>query len=99
MNKVFETQEFTKIASSFDKNVQEWIESVKDQISENIYVGKPIRFDWFREKKLKNLRLYFIAREEKALLIALGNKKEQQEIIDSILKHKKEYLEEISALF
>ena len=67
---------------------------MKDQIAENLNVGKPLHFDWFREKKLGSKRLYFLINEntKKAVLVAFGDKKEQQKIINHILLNKELYL-------
>lgn len=98
MNDVYETETFSRIYVASEKSEQEWIEKMKDQISENLRVGKPLHFDWFREKKLSGKRLYFLINEntKKAILVAFGDKKEQQKIINYILLNKELYLKFIS---
>ena len=98
MNQVFETETFSKLCNVADKTIREWVEKVKDQLVENLNVGKPLRFEWFREKKFGTWRLYYLINEKqhKALLVALGTKKEQQKIIDHILQNKERYLKQIS---
>ena len=51
MNEVYETATFTKIKEACEKKEQEWIEKMKDQLKDNLNVGKPLRYSWFREKK------------------------------------------------
>ena len=60
------------------------------ELIENLRVGKPLRYDWFREKKFDNERLFYIINEDskKAILIAFGSKKDQQKIINHIILNK-----------
>ncbi len=94
MNEVYETNTFSKIYEASEKSEQNWIEKMKDQIAENLGVGKPLRFDWFREKKLGGKRLYFLINKntKKAILVAFGDKKEQQKMINHIIVKKDNYL-------
>lgn len=98
MNEVYETETFTRLLESSDKKIMDWVENVKDQLVQNLQVGKPLRYDWFREKKLGNKRLFYIINKStcKALLVALGNKKEQQKIIDHIIVNQERYINQIS---
>tara|TARA_B100000315_G_C14468289_1_gene537070 strand:+ start:878 stop:1099 length:222 start_codon:yes stop_codon:yes gene_type:complete len=66
---------------------------MKLQIKESSDVGKPLRFDWFREKKFGDKRLYYLIYQnlKRVLLVAFGSKKDQQKIIDHILKNKDRY--------
>ena len=77
-----------------EKSEREWVEKIKDQLKDNLEVGKQLRYDWFREKKLGNKRLYYLinTKANKAVLLAFGTKKEQQKIIDHILANKERYL-------
>lgn len=97
MNAVHETEAFFKLYETLEKAEQEWIGKVKDQLMENLEVGKPLRYDWFREKKLGNKRLYYLIniKSNKAILVAFGTKKEQQKIIEHILTNKERYLKVI----
>ena len=94
MNEVYETDTFSRIFEASEKSEKEWIEKMKDQIAENLRVGKPLRFDWFREKKLGGKRLYFLINEKtkKAVLVAFGDKKEQQSMINHIVLNRERYL-------
>lgn len=98
MNQVFETDTFSKICDASDNTVQRWIEKVKDQLSENLYLGRPLHFSWFREKKFGVWRVFYLINEKqsKSLLVALGTKKNQQKIINHIVENKERYLEMIS---
>ncbi len=93
MNEVYETDEFTKLYNASEKKEQEWIDKIKDQLLTNLRVGKPLRFDWFREKRFNNKRLYYLINEKtkKAILIAFGSKKDQRQIIEKIIINKERY--------
>ena len=77
---------------------KEWIDKMRDQLVINLRVGKPLRFDWLREKKLGVKRLYYLINEknQKAVLVAFGPKKEQQHIITHIIINKERYLKLIA---
>ena len=98
MNEVYETEPFSELYSALEKKEQEWIEKIKTPLSENLNAGKPLRYYWFREKKLDNKRLYFLINEKtkKAILLAFGPKKEQQKIIEHIILNKERYLKLIN---
>ena len=98
MNLVLETETFSKLIEASEKNEQIWIEKMKTQLKENLAVGKPLRYEWFREKKFGNKRLFYLINEstQKAILIAFGTKKEQQKIITHILINKERYLKQIA---
>ncbi len=62
--------------------------------------GKPLTFDFLREKKIGGKRIYFLVYEEVniVLLVNASNKKYQQETIDEIklfLPEFKKYVYEI----
>ncbi|MEK6920696.1 MAG: hypothetical protein AABX82_02345 [Nanoarchaeota archaeon] len=56
--------------------------------------GQLLRFDWFRERKFGDKRLFYLINEEshKAILVSFGSKKEQQHIINHIILNKEKYL-------
>ena len=62
MNEVFETETFSKLFETFEFSEKEWIDKMRDQLIINLRVGKPLRFDWLREKKLGVQRLYYSER-------------------------------------
>lgn len=90
---IYETETFSKLYGSMEKEEREWIDKIKIQIKENINVGKPLKFEWFREKKFGNKRLYYLIyyNLKRVLLVAFGSKKDQQKIIDHILGNKDRY--------
>ena len=98
MNNVYETEIFSKLYLAWEKKERDWIDKIKDQLRENLLVGKPLTFDWFREKKFENKRLYFLINKHnnKAVLVAFGAKKEQQKIINFIIVNKERFLKIIN---
>ena len=68
------------------------IEDLGNKVMEYPFVGKPLFFPFFREKRLGSLRIYFLIYENKkeVLFIDISTKKDQQEIIDKI----REYIRE-----
>lgn len=90
---VFGTDELTRQVSGLEKREQEWIRKIMKQLKVNPFSGKPLRFEWFREKKFENKRLYFVVAKEKksVLLVAFGDKKEQQKIIDTFWVNREIY--------
>ena len=76
-----------------EKVEQEWVDKIKRQLIENPQVGKPLRFDWFREKKFGNKRMYYLIYKDvsKILLVSFGTKRDQQKIIDHVIENKERY--------
>ena len=76
-----------------EKVEQEWVDKIKLQLIENPQVGKPLRFDWFREKKFGDKRMYYLIYKDvsKILVVSFGSKKDQQKIIDHIIENKERY--------
>lgn len=84
--RVFVTQKFDAKLANQEKAFCFWVEKVFGQLKENPFAGKPLGVKWFREKKFKGLRIYFLIFEDKkaVYLVNLGGKKDQQKIINSI---------------
>lgn len=92
MNEVFQTMEFKELLDCCDSDELMWVEKVKNQLKLNLNVGKPLRFSWFREKKLKNKRLFFVAGGNVALFVAFAVKKHQSLIIQRVIMNKEYYI-------
>jgi len=93
-NQVLETEAFSRLFETLEKREKNWIKKVVQQLKENFLVGKPLKFNWFREKKFGGKRLYYLVykKSEWILLVAFGTKKEQQKIINHILQNKEKYI-------
>ena len=92
-NKVLETEAFSHLFGTIESREKEWIKKIIKQLESNIELGKPLQFKWFREKKFENKRLYYLIYENSntVLLVAFGKKKQQQAIIDNVLKNRERY--------
>lgn len=82
------TESFDKAFSKLSKTQQAKIEDVFEQLQENPFVGKPLGYAFFREKKLEHQRIYYLIYQEQvvAFVIAISGKKDQQDTIDMIKK-------------
>ncbi|HLD97681.1 MAG TPA: hypothetical protein VI934_05050 [Candidatus Nanoarchaeia archaeon] len=96
---VYATESFKKLYSTLDRSEQIWIEKMKKQL-EDYPTGKPLHYDWFREKKYLNKRLYFLIDEttKKILFTAFASKKEQQKTINFVIANKEELLNHLRNL-
>jgi mRNA-degrading endonuclease RelE of RelBE toxin-antitoxin system len=84
----------------FDKEMNKLPESDKEiikkiflQLKENPYVGDQIRYRFFREKRIREKRIYYLVYDDLkiVLMAAIGGKKAQEETIDDIVRYFDEY--------
>ena len=68
-----------------------------EKLEQNPFVGKPLRYDFFREKRIDGFRIYYLILKDVLLVVFLdfSDKKEQQKIIDAILMTLNETILEI----
>ena len=73
------TEIFSKTLEKVDNRIRVWAEKVKFELKTNPYNGKQLRFEWFREQRFENYRLYYFVSEEpkRVLAIILAPKKDQ----------------------
>ena|SRR3989344_6526092 len=99
MYTVFRTRKFDReLEKQFTKREQEEVENIeRKQFSENPYVGDALGYPFFREKKVGGKRVYYLVYDDlkAVLMIAVSDKKTQQETINEIRLHLKEYYEVI----
>ena len=95
--RVFTTEEFNKLFSKLDGNIQKRIKKEIDQLETNPNVGKPLGYSFFREKKVDVYRIYYLIYEEYLVvfIVTISKKKDQQKAIDTIKNHIPSYREEI----
>jgi len=84
--KIYSTEEFDKDFSKLDSDLQRQIDREIQQLRVNPFVGKPLGYRFFREKKIKKFRIYFLIYEEYIVVfvIALSDKNAQQGAINTI---------------
>jgi mRNA-degrading endonuclease RelE of RelBE toxin-antitoxin system len=91
------TKQFDKDFSKLDNSVKVRIEDEIEQLAINPYVGRPLGYKFFREKKVDKFRFYYLIYEDHVVvfLIAISEKKDQQKTIDTIkhlIPHYKEFI-------
>jgi mRNA-degrading endonuclease RelE of RelBE toxin-antitoxin system len=74
------------------KNLQDSLKKQIFKLKENPYVGKPLGYRYFREKKIKKWRIYYLIYESRLVIyfIDVSDKKSQQIVIDKIKEKLKE---------
>ena len=93
--KVYTTPTFDKEVSKLSRADQDIIDKLFQQLKDNPYVGDQIRFKFFREKRIKEKRMYYLVYDDFCLVLAVafGGKKDQQKTIEEIIKYLPEYKE------
>ena len=64
MFRIFTTGEFDLDYDGLDNSIKEQIDKELKQLENNPYVGKPLGYKFFREKRVKNYRFYYLIYEE-----------------------------------
>ena len=84
--KVYRSQSFKRELSKFDKNFQNRVDKIEDELFENPYSGKPLGVRWFREKRYESNRIYYLIYEKlsSVIMVAISGKKDQQKVINTI---------------
>lgn len=90
---VYALNVFDKEMNKLSSDYLSKIEKIFLQLKDNPYVGDLIRYKFFREKRIKEKRIYYLVYDDLkiVLLVAIGGKKSQQETIDKIVSFFKEY--------
>ena len=92
MFKVIGTETYLKELEKWQKTERQAAEKMAVKLAKNPLGGKPLGFNFIREKKIRERRIYFLVYEDLKLvmLVATSGKKNQQVTIN----HIKEYLQE-----
>ena len=92
---VYTLNVFDKEMNKLSESDKELVQKIFLQLKENPYVGDQIRYKFFREKRVREKRVYYLIYDDLkvVLMVAVGGKKAQQETIDEIIKYFKEYRE------
>ena len=96
--KILITEEFERAFEKLDPSLQRRVENEINRLEENPYVGKPLGYKFFREKKILNYRVYYLVYDELVVVfvVALSDKKGQQKAISAIKSLIPFYREEVS---
>jgi mRNA-degrading endonuclease RelE of RelBE toxin-antitoxin system len=60
MYKVYRTETFDKQVKKLPKEEQKQIARIEYQLKINPFVGKPLGYKFFREKKIRGKRVYYL---------------------------------------
>ena len=91
--KVYRTKTFDKGFDRLPFAEQEMIKKFEKKLVDAPYLGRPLGYVFFREKKLNSRRIYFLIYEDVViiLMVAISDKKAQQVTIDAIKSKLNEY--------
>lgn len=87
MFRVFKVYRFEKSAKKLlTESQDEEVEQLINDLKNEKIVGQPLTYPFFREKKIRGKRVYFLVYEDLkvAFLVNVSKKKYQQETIDEI---------------
>ena len=86
MFRVFRSDWYEKKLSKLDKSERIRVEKFEQELKEQPLSGKPLGYEFFREKKFDGKRLLFLVYSEHSVvfLVTIVDKKVQQQIIDMI---------------
>ncbi|MBI4016070.1 MAG: type II toxin-antitoxin system RelE/ParE family toxin [Candidatus Aenigmarchaeota archaeon] len=80
------TEQFEKYFDKLDNSIRLQIIEKAQQLKMNPYLGTPLGYDFFREKRVMNYRFYYLIYGDMStiLFMAISSKKDQQQVIDRI---------------
>lgn len=98
--KVYRSESFKRELSKFDRNFQERVDKIEDELVENPYSGRPLGVKWVREKRYENYRIYYLVYNKlnSVFMVAISDKKDQQKIINTIRSMSDLFEEELKRL-
>ena len=90
---VYALNVFEKEMNKLSKSDKEIIQKIFLQLKEEPYVGDSLRYKFFREKRVREKRIYYLIYDDLKiiLIVAMGGKKAQKETIDEIIMYFDEY--------
>jgi mRNA-degrading endonuclease RelE of RelBE toxin-antitoxin system len=85
---VYTTESFEKEVERLSTSDREIIQNTCVKLKDNPYVGDHIRYKFFREKRLREKRIYFLVYDDLnvVLVVGFGGKKAQEDTIDEVVK-------------
>lgn len=84
---VYITETFEKEINKLSGSDKKIIQNMFLQLKENPYVGDQLRYRFFREKRLREKRVYYLIYDNLSavLVVAISDKKAQQQTINEII--------------
>ncbi|MDO8460560.1 MAG: hypothetical protein Q7S74_05600 [Nanoarchaeota archaeon] len=97
MYRVFRSDWYDKKLQKLDKSEQDRVVRFEQALKEQPFSGKPLGYEFFREKKFNGKRVIFLVYEEHKciFMVTITNKKAQQHEIDLIKANLDVYKDEI----
>jgi len=88
MYAVMGTDTFLENLESQNADYLDAVRKISDNLSKNPWSGKPLKYSFFREKRYRESRIYYLVYDDLQLilLVATSGKKDQQDVIDTVLK-------------
>src|SRR3989344_4626168 len=90
---VHTTETFEKEVLELDRDKQRRIDKLYIQLKNNPYAGDQLKYNFFREKRLDEKRVYYLVYDDlkAVLMVAISGKKDQQKTINHIIAYFDEY--------
>ncbi len=101
MFEVLTSEEFDKDFGKLDQSIKERVAKAIEQLRSNPFTGKPLGYEFFREKKIGKYRIYCLIYGQRLIVfvVAMSEKKDQQATIDKVRMLMPFYREEIEKRF
>ncbi len=83
---IYHSSRFDKELEKFGNDFKVWLDKMEEQLVKSPYSGDPLGVKWFREKKYKNYRVYFLVYDDisSVFMVGISDKKDQQKVINTI---------------
>ena len=100
MFRVFRSDWYEKKLTELSKQEEGRVKKFEQDLKQNPYQGRPLGYDFFREKKFNGKRMYFLVYEshQVVFIVTISGKKTQQQVIDVIKANLDVYKDQIDKL-
>ena len=100
MFRTFRTDWYDKKFKKLSQKEQERVEKIEQELKKSPYGGKPLGYEFFREKKFNGKRLVFLVYDSHKVvfLITITDKNMQQKVIDLIKVNLDVYRDELEKI-
>ena len=100
MFRTFRSEWYEKKLNKLSNQEQKRVSNFEQSLKQNPFQGRPLGYDFFREKKFNGKRLYFLVYDshEVVFLITISDKKTQQQVIDIIKSNLDVYNAELNKI-
>ena len=100
MLRTFRTDWYDKKFKKLSQKEQERVEKIEQELKKSPYGGKPLGYEFFREKKFNGKRLVFLVYDSHKVvfLITITDKNMQQKVIDLIKANLDVYRDELEKI-